>query len=89
MTRKDDDIVPALRIAIKQRRRSLNLSQTEVARRSGLNRTFISDLERVDRNLAIPTLSRLAEALELSVSELLELAESIDQVEKKTTKKKN
>lgn len=49
--------------AVRLRRRVLGLSQEELAWRAGLNRTYISDVERGSRNLSLSTLERLAEAL--------------------------
>lgn len=40
-----------------------------------MHRTYISDIERGARNLSLMNLSRLAEALEIAVSELIKLAE--------------
>ncbi len=71
----DDQLVMALCLTIADRRQELHISQSELARRTGLNRSFVSDLERCERNLSIRTVSRLAAALELSASNLFQLAE--------------
>ncbi len=49
--------------AVRLRRHVLGLSQEELAFRAGLNRTYITDVERGSRNLSLSTLERLAEAL--------------------------
>lgn len=57
------------------RRLELKLSQEEIAQRSGLHRTYISDVERGSRNISLKSLARLAEAIELPPSTVLALAE--------------
>jgi transcriptional regulator with XRE-family HTH domain len=60
---------------LRDRRESLDISQSDLARKSGLHRSYIGDLERGSRNLSLKNLSRLATALELSPSKMLSLAE--------------
>lgn len=57
--------VNALRVA-------LGLSQEDFAGRVGLDRTYVSGIERGLRNPTLLVLLRLAQALEVSVTELLE-----------------
>ena len=59
-----------------ERREKLGISQEELAHRAGLHRTYISDIERGARNPSLKTLSRLADALELSTSDLIRLGEA-------------
>lgn len=56
--------------AIKQRRQELGISQEELSFRSGLHRTYISDIERGFRNLSLENIEKLAKALEVKVSTL-------------------
>ncbi|MGB8169628.1 MAG: response regulator [Chthoniobacteraceae bacterium] len=56
--------------AVKSKRSALQISQEELADRSGLHRTYISDVERGVRNLSLESIEKLAHALELSVSGL-------------------
>ena len=67
----------ALSLAIQRRRQELNLSQDEVSKRSGLHRTYISELERHSRNFSVKSYLKLVEALELRPSELMRAAEII------------
>lgn len=65
----------ALAIVVRDRRAELKVSQSELARRSGLHRSYIGDLERGTRNISIRNLSRLAIALQISPWGLLKIAE--------------
>ena len=51
-------------------RKKLDLSQREVSVRSGLHRTYISDVERGERNLSLESIEKLANALEVSIPTL-------------------
>lgn len=48
-----------------------NISQEDFADKCGLHRTYISDVERCNRNISIDNIERIAEAFEISASELL------------------
>jgi DNA-binding XRE family transcriptional regulator len=52
-------------------REELNISQAELEKRTGLNRTFISDLERGIQGPGIRTIFRIARGLETSPCSLL------------------
>lgn len=73
---KRDPFLVAVCEAVHARRALLGISQEELAERSGLHRTYISDIERGARNPTLKTLSRLAVALEMSASQLILLAEA-------------
>jgi len=60
---------------LKQVRKSLKLSQEELAHRSSLDRTYISMLERNIKQPTITTIFLLAEALEMKPSEFVQLLE--------------
>lgn len=60
---------------IRDRRQRLTLSQEEIARRSGLARSYICDVERGARHPSLRNVSTLARALEISTSELIALVE--------------
>jgi transcriptional regulator with XRE-family HTH domain len=66
------DIRMRLGKAVKYRRKELEISQEELAERADLHRTYISDLERGKRNVSIENIEKLANALNLSISELLQ-----------------
>ncbi|MBD2123412.1 helix-turn-helix transcriptional regulator [Trichocoleus sp. FACHB-262] len=56
--------------AIRQRRRELDLSQQELAKQTGLHRTYISDIERGERNPTLENIEKLAKALDISIAQL-------------------
>jgi transcriptional regulator with XRE-family HTH domain len=57
---------------VRKIRKQKNLSQEELAFRSGLHRTYISDIERGGRNVSIKNIEKIARALGIKPSELLE-----------------
>jgi transcriptional regulator with XRE-family HTH domain len=57
---------------LRARRRSARLSQEQLSRLTGLHPTEISRLERAVREPRLSTIVRLARALEISPSDLLE-----------------
>jgi transcriptional regulator with XRE-family HTH domain len=61
--------------ALRRQRRVLKLTQDDLADRSGLHRTYISELERGIRNPSLLNIEKLAEALELSLVELFKMYE--------------
>ena len=56
---------------VKSRRLELNLSQEALANKCGLDRTYISLLERCKRNPSYLTLIKICDGLELSIKKLL------------------
>ena len=58
--------------AVRKRRAELQLSQEDFAEHAGLHRTYISDLERGRRNVSLENIEKLAKALHLSLSDLME-----------------
>jgi transcriptional regulator with XRE-family HTH domain len=48
------------------------ISQEELADLAGLHRTYVGSVERSERNISIDNLAKLASALEISLSALLE-----------------
>jgi transcriptional regulator with XRE-family HTH domain len=63
---------------VRELRKRRELSQEELAHRSGLHPTYISGIERGLRNPSWRSIGRVCEALEVPVSELARLAETID-----------
>lgn len=61
---------------LRERRNQLNISQTALARRCGLHRTYVVDVERGVRNIAFKNLIQFAIGLDLEPSELINLIEN-------------
>lgn len=60
---------------LRKLRQDRGLSQEALADIAGLHRTYVSSVERCERNATLDTLDRLATALEVKPSELLQDAE--------------
>jgi transcriptional regulator with XRE-family HTH domain len=56
---------------VRRLRASAGLSQEALAERAGLHRTYVSSIERGERNLTLENIFRLAEALGVDPRELL------------------
>lgn len=63
--------------ALKARRAVLGVSQEELAFRAGVDRTFVSRIERGIRQPTITTIFSLSHALEISAVELITDVESL------------
>ena len=55
---------------LKRRRLELGLSQEDLAARCGLHRTYIGPVERGEKNVTLATALKLANALDLRLSEI-------------------
>lgn len=56
--------------SVRVRRNHLGFSQETLAERANLHRTYISDVERGERNVSLENIERLAHALDISVAAL-------------------
>lgn len=61
---------------MRARRETLGISQEELAFRAEVHRTYISQIERGLKSPSLSVIVRLAQALELAPSELVERATS-------------
>lgn len=61
--------------AVRARREELDLTQEELGFRSGLDRTYVSGIERGVRNPTLKIIGRLAKALGTAAHKLLAAAE--------------
>lgn len=59
-------------------RNRLNISQEELAFRSGLHRTYIGMVERAEKRVSVISLEKLSEALGVSYDELLTRKDTIN-----------
>lgn len=71
-----DPLRVGLGVALRSLRQRRGLSQESLALAAGVHRSFVFRLERGDVNVSLDTLGRLAGALDVSVSELIALAEA-------------
>lgn len=56
---------------LKSFRISKNLSQEKLATLSGLHRTYVGAVERGERNISIDNIERIANALDVEITKLL------------------
>lgn len=64
----------ALGKAIREVRLSKGISQEKLALLSEVDRSYVGRVERGDNNVAVLTLARLADALDLTLAKLLQKA---------------
>ncbi len=56
---------------LKRARRMRGLTQDDIAALSGVNRAYVSDMERGKRNIGIDCIGRIAAALDVPAASLL------------------
>ena len=59
-------------------RLAAHISHEELAELCGLHRTYISDIERCNRNVSIDNIEKIAKALHITASDLLKERENVD-----------
>ena len=57
--------------AVKEARGECSMSQEELAHRAGIDRSYMSSIERGEQNVGLMSMHRVAEALGISLSELV------------------
>lgn len=72
------NIQEKLGYAIKKLRKNNSISQEKFALSIGMDRTYFSSVESGKRNISIQNIEKIAHGLNISVSELLALAETLD-----------
>lgn len=65
------DVVQLLGANVRRYRKLKGMTQEELAHEAGMERSYVSDLERGQRNPSVRALGRLAEALNVQPSLLL------------------
>lgn len=65
------DVSSRFGLRLRALRRERNLTQLRMAVEFGIDRTFISDVERGRKSISLPTLEVLALGFKVSLSELL------------------
>ncbi len=64
------DVKAAFGTSVRAWRKRLGFSQEQLAERADLHRTYVSDVERGARNLSLESMTRIAQALRISVADL-------------------
>ena len=77
MTNQDNNISKKIGIKIKLLRTKLNLSQEELGFKAGLNKNSIGGIERGENVPSIDTLNKIACALEISLSDLIDVTKVV------------
>ncbi len=72
-TLSEQKVLKKIGTKIRGFRNDIELSQEEFARKCDLDRTYISDVERGERNVSILNLIKIAKSLKVSPAELLEI----------------
>lgn len=57
-------------IRVKRLRLEMNLSQEQLAEKSGLHRTYIGMIERAEKNITLVNIEKIASAFNLSIKNL-------------------
>lgn len=69
--RREERIKLAFGMAVRGFRANARLSQEQLAAKAGLNRTYVGDVERGERNIAIANMQKLAKALGVQLSDVV------------------
>lgn len=70
---------------IKKHRQWKELSLTELAQKSGIHRNYLSEIERGAHDPSIKTLAKIANALNMPISQIFKEAEEEEGNEKQKT----
>ncbi len=70
---KEDDFLRRFGNRLRALREARGLTQEELADDAGFSRSYYSDIETGKRNISILNLRRLAQSLNVSLSELLDV----------------
>lgn len=69
---RQDPILIAIGSAIRRARQAYPLSQEELALKADIDRSHLGRIERGDNNVAILTLVRIAQAMDMALVQLIE-----------------
>jgi len=66
----------AFGLAVQKHRRAAGISQEKLAMICGIHRTYIGTVERGQRNISIQNMAKIATALRIPLSRLIQAMES-------------
>lgn len=69
--KSDRSILIRFGLKVKKLRKMKGFSQEQLAHKAGFHRTYIGMIERAERNITLVNIERLANALEITISEFL------------------
>lgn len=69
----NDDILEKFANRLIELRKQRNLSQEELALLSGVDRTYIGRIERIERNPSLVILAKIAKGFNIKITELLDM----------------
>lgn len=67
------DILVQFGRKVRQRRKSLGLSQEELAEFADVHRTYVGMIERGEKNITLRNIAKFAKALDMPINNLLKL----------------
>lgn len=67
-----DSVLRAFGFAVKRHREGQGLTQETLAEKADLDRTYLSDVERGTRNAGVKNVVKIAKALGITTSKLME-----------------
>ena len=70
MAKESSDLIKGFGKRVREERTRLGISQEELGFQTGLDRTYISGIERGKRNPSLQNIGKIAKALKVSTSEL-------------------
>lgn len=75
MNMETNKILTTFGETLRSLRSEKGISQEKLAELTGLHRTYISDIERGERNVSLVNIIRIADGLEIQISSLFNLLE--------------
>ncbi|MBQ4407956.1 MAG: helix-turn-helix transcriptional regulator [Bacteroidales bacterium] len=68
----ENNIVELFGRNVQKYRKARNLSQEKLAELAGVHRTYVGMIERAEKNITICNMKKIADALQIKISDLLE-----------------
>ncbi len=70
--KNSNKILQKIALNIRNTRKNLDISQEKLAELASLHRTYIGQIERAEKNLTVTSLEKIANALKVSIRDLLD-----------------